>query len=141
MSGDTLDSIANTLAGQLRSHLDEYQELLNSLDVLIDKKDGLETKIVRAKKAIEVLTGTSLPVPGFEEVGEQTPVPEVGPIPGSHAVQAVPAPVTVPPRPSEPLCSGCGSGKLVETYVTTSKGRRIRVLQCQDSSCNSQYPC
>lgn len=129
-----LDKIADDLAKTLKADLDVYTEVLGRLEDLLDEKDTLESRIRRAKKAIELLTGTELPVKGFG--GEEEGVVQDADTSGSGTVATSPIPTT----PQAPTCPGCGTGELVNTFVSTSKGRRINVLQCSDSSCNSQYP-
>lgn len=141
-----LDEISNQLAKQLRNDLTSYAKILEQEMLLQDQKEALELRIRRSKQAIEILTGTELPIPGFEIKSQKWEPKEASVANEPHEVREERVAVPVPPPPmiqrdTSRDCPGCGShDSIFETIIINSRNRRIRVLKCGNSSCNAEYP-
>jgi hypothetical protein len=141
----TLDSISNALAMKLANELENYSELMLQLEALQAKRSKALVSIKRAKAALEALQGTTFELPELEDedpVREYTPGTEPRSV---SRVEPSPAPVVPAPtvvRDTSNDCPGCGSqGTLYQTTITTSRGRKVNVYQCDHSQCNAQFPC
>lgn len=140
MTTSNLDAVADNLAEDLKTRLEKYLELLDQIDELTTEAEVEKKLITRAKRAIEVLTGSELPLKGWEDEKELGGDPEPQPADATPSPGVVPVSPPTLRQPEYGYCSACGTGELYLTNFTTSKGRRIRVLKCEDSSCNNEIP-
>jgi hypothetical protein len=139
----TLEYISNELAAKLSDELEKYVTLMDQKETLELQIHKTLVQVKRAKQALEALQGTTFDIPELESASAEPPRSIVAESPGMVKVERAAVPLPPPPiiRDTSNDCPGCGSeGSLYNTVITTSRGRRVNVLQCGHSGCNAQYP-